>query len=322
MAWIKRNLFFVVGGVVALILIGGAGYYLWAGWSRNSDAITQLTDVVGQIKSLIDAKPSPGTAKIDNKQIALEQDKQLRDWINEADIYFQPIPAIPDGTNVEGAQFSTALQKIVGQLQQEADAADVMVPPKFEFSFTVEKDRVTFAQPGLAPLAAQLGEVKALSEVLFAARINAIDGIQRVRVSDDDAQGPGSDYLDTSHLIITNDLSIVTPYLVTIRCFTPELSRVLSGFAMSSNAFIVKSVNIQRGEPVASGMGDNSQAPNGMPGAMPGPPGSPPFPGYPPQFQPGTPPPSAGKGGLPTVLKEQQLRVTMEVDLVKFLPKT
>ena len=35
----------------------------------------------------------------------------------------------------------------------------------------------------------QLGEVKAISEVLFAARVNALDGIQRVRVSDDD-DGP------------------------------------------------------------------------------------------------------------------------------------
>jgi hypothetical protein len=32
--------------------------------------------------------------------------------------------------------------------------------------------------------------------------------------------------------------------------------------------------------------------------------------------------PVSSKGGLPTILKEQLLRITLEVDLVKLLPKT
>jgi hypothetical protein len=32
--------------------------------------------------------------------------------------------------------------------------------------------------------------------------------------------------------------------------------------------------------------------------------------------------PAAGRGGLPVVLKEQLLRVTLEVELVKLLPKS
>jgi hypothetical protein len=31
--------------------------------------------------------------------------------------------------------------------------------------------------------------------------------------------------------------------------------------------------------------------------------------------------PISGKGGLPTVIKEQLLRITMEVEIVKLLPK-
>jgi hypothetical protein len=293
--------------LITLVLLGGAGYYIWSGSSRNTDALGKLTDVVNQIKALIDKKPSPGNKKTDNRAIAIDQDKQLRDWISQANVYFQPIPAIPDDTNVAGAQFSSALQKTVERLHQEADASNVVLPPKFEFSFTVEKDRVTFAPAGLPALAQQLGEVKALSEILFAARINAIDGIQRVRVSDDDAAGPMSDYTDQHP--VTNELSVVTPYVITFRCFTVELSHVLSGFATSPNSFIVKSVNVQRAE------GSSFNATEaGQPG------------GVTPLPQPGLPPSTAqssvGKGGLPTVLKEQQLRVTMEVDLVKLLPKT
>jgi hypothetical protein len=46
--------------------------------------------------------------------------------------------------------------------------------------------------------------------------------------------------------------------------------------------------------------------------------------GYPGGMQPVAPPPEpvAGRGGLQTVLKEQLLRITIEVDLVKLLPKS
>jgi hypothetical protein len=146
----------------------------------------------------------------------------------------------------------------------------------------------------LNALATQLGEVKAISEILFAARVNALDGIQRARVSDDDANGPAADYLiDNS---VTNELAIMTPYAVTFRAFSPEIAQTLAGFASSPHGFIVKSINVQPAEAVASpemGM---------QPPAVPA---------------PGVTP---GKGGLQTVLQEQLLRTTIEVEILKLLP--
>ena len=55
----------------------------------------------------------------------------------------------------------------------------------------------------------------------------------------------------------------------------------------------------------------------GYPGGGPGYPG---YPGAAPQPSP-TAKRAPGKGGLQTVLKEQLLRVTLEVDIVKLLPK-
>jgi hypothetical protein len=314
MAWIKRNLFFVIGGGIALLLLGGAGFYIYKGWSRNSAAFDKLNEVVGQLKGFIDQKPSPGNQKVNNTAIAKDQEQELQAWIKQTKAYFKPVPAIPTGASVSSAAFSGALQKTVDQLRHEADASSVLLPPKFEFSFTAEKDRMTFAPGSLDALATQLGEVKALSEILFATRINAIDSIQRVRMAEEDLQGSQSDY--TEQRPVTNDLAIITPYVVTFRCFSPELSRVISSLATSPNPFIIKSVNVERADaasalPVAGGYGE-------MPGA-------------PPMRMPGeyaTPPvaPAAqsanNRGGLPTVLKEQLLRVTVEVDLVKLLPKT
>ena len=36
MSWIKRNLFFVIGSVVALALMGLAGWFLYTKWNLNN----------------------------------------------------------------------------------------------------------------------------------------------------------------------------------------------------------------------------------------------------------------------------------------------
>jgi len=171
---------------------------------------------------------------------------------------------------------------------------------------------VTFSPGGLSLLATQLGEVKVISEILFATRINAFDGIQRVRMSDDDLNGQASDYIDERPY--TNSLSVITPYVITFRCFTPELAQVMSSFATASNACIVESVNVQPAGP-SSLVGGQQAMPGGMPGMGM-------QPGMPPPMQPPPMQPVPGKGGLQTVLKEQLLQVTAEVGLVKLLPRT
>ena len=111
-----------------------------------------------------------------------------------------------------------------------------------------------FAPGSLHPLAVQLGEVKTISEILFAARVNSLDGIQRNRVSDDDTAGPQTDYNNDGHMDVF----------------------VLRGAVAQADASSLA------GMPPAAG---------------------------------------AGRGGLPTVLNEQLLRITLEIEIVKPLPK-
>jgi hypothetical protein len=317
MAWIKRNLFFVIGGIVALGFLGAAGFYIWTAWSKNTKADADLVEVVGTLKGLVEQKPSPGSDKVDNIKIALDQDKQVKQWVATSAAYFQPIASIPPAGSVNVANFSGALQNTLKQLRTEADAAGVSLPPKYDFSFATEKDKLTFSPAGLEPLAAQLGEVKSICEILFAARINGLDGIQRVRMSDDDVGASQSDYIEERP--ITNDLAVITPYVLTFRCFTPELSRVVGGLAKAPNNYIVKTITVQ---------------PAGAAAAMAGMPGGPglgemppmtrmPGEGFPPPMQPpaGQPAGQPGKGGMQPILKEQLLRVTAEIELVKLLPK-
>jgi hypothetical protein len=305
MAWIKRNLFFVIGGVLALGLLGAAGFYNYKGWSQNAAAFDKLNGIYNTLRELTGKKPSPGNDRVDNIAAAREQERQVRDWIRQAADCFQPIAPIPNtGTNaVSSEAFAAALRRTIDQLQHEAEADSVTLPPKYNFSFEAQRSLVKFSG-NLGALAAQFGEVRTISEILFAARVNSLDGIQRVRVSDDDANGPQADYFDGRS--VTNNLAVLTPYQVTFRSFSPEIAQVLAGFASSPHGFIVKSINVQPAGTAAAMSPETA-------GPMP-----------PPSLAalPAAPPPGApGRGGLQTVLNEQLLRITLVVEVVKLLPQ-
>jgi hypothetical protein len=313
MSWIKRNLIFVVGGVVALGLLGAGGFYIYKDWTRNSEASEKLNVIYGTLKQLQSQSPAPGNDKINNTEIAKDQQRQVQAWVDSTRKYFQPIPAIPAEAPVTSEAFAAALRRTVDQLQHEAQSYGVTLPPKYDFSFSAQRPLVKFAPGSLEPLAIQLGEVKAIAETVFATRVNSLDGIQRVRVSEDDATGPQGDYTD-EHLT-TNNLAIMTPYIVTFRCFTTELARTISAFASAPNTFLIKAINVQPAG-MSGAIAPGPDAGMGMPGRLPGEMG----------MTPVAPPPAAqsvpGKGGFQTVLKEQLLRVTVEFELVKLLPKS
>jgi len=297
MAWIKRNLFFVLGGILALGLLGAAGFYNYKGWSHNSAAFEELNEIYGTLRNVTSQKPSPGNNKVDNIAAAREQERQIRDWIRQAADYFQPIAPIPSTGNnaVSSEAFAAALRRTIDQLQHEAEANSVTLPPKYNFSFEAQRSLVKFSG-SLGALAAQFGEVKTISEILFAARVNSLDGIQRVRVSDDDANGPQADYFDDHS--VTNNLAVLTPYQITFRSFSPEIAQVLAGFASSPHGFIVKSISVQAAGTLAATSPDaTAPSPTPVPTVTP------------------------GRGGLQTVLNEQLLRVTLVVEVVKLLPK-
>ncbi len=301
MGWFKRNLFFVIGSALAVGLLVVAGIYGFRGYSHNTAALDRLNEIYGKLQEFNSQKPSPGNEKINNIEAAREQEKQLRSRIEKTKDYFRPIPPIPNATNgVSSELFAAALRRAVDQLQRAADAADVSLPPKYNFSFEAQRSLMKFSPGSLDALAVQLGEVKTIAEVLFAARVNAMDGVQRLRISEDDTAGPQSDYVDDP--ATTNELAVLVPYVVTFRSFGPELAKVLGGFASSPHGFIVKGINVQ---PAGAAAGGYLQ-----PGGLP-----------PPEGMPPGAMPRPGKGGLPTVLKEQLLRITIEVEIVKLLPK-
>ena len=148
-----------------------------------------------------------------------------------------------------------------------------------------------------------MGEVKTIAEILYAAGVNNLDGIQRVRVSDDDSKGSGADF--TISQPVTNTLAIITPYVVNYRCFSPEIAQVFAGFAGSSHGFVIKTINVLPAGESAMAQYQPPRRYNQY---------------NPPNMQP-VPNQAPGRGGMTTILQEQLLRVTMEIDIIKLRPQ-
>lgn len=251
MSWIKRNLLFVVGSLVAVALLGLAGYFLYAKWNLNNEVLTNLNTDYEELKGLNGKNPHPGAGPIDNIKLAKQQREQLLDFLKKTRAYFEPIPRVPDLPKITDRDFSAALSQTIEQLRTEATNASVALPPdNYSFSFTSQKSKISFAPGSLDRVAVQLGEIKALAEIFFAAKINSLDNLRRERVSADDSFGLQSDYL--SDKTTTNALAVLTPYEVTFRSFSSELAAVLAGMASSPHGFLVKTVNVELAPAVAA----------------------------------------------------------------------
>jgi len=204
MDWIKRNLYFLIGSLVALALMGLAGWYLYSKWELNNSRLADLNEQYAKLKELSKQNPHPGSGTVDNIKAAREQQKQLRAWIQKVCEHFQRIPPIPlpESGKVTEREFSDALNGTIDQLQRQATNANVTLPPKnsttgqtYSFSFEQQRPKLSFAPGSLEPLSVQLGEVKAICDVLLRAKINALDAVRRERVSEDDQKGPQTDYI-------------------------------------------------------------------------------------------------------------------------------
>ena len=73
MSWIKRNLYFLIGSAVALVLMGVAGWYLYTKWGLNEKTLEDLSKDYAELDRLNKNNPHPGKGKGENIAVAKEQ---------------------------------------------------------------------------------------------------------------------------------------------------------------------------------------------------------------------------------------------------------
>ena len=159
MGWIKRNLIFAIGGVVAVLLLLAAGYYDYRSWDHNADGFRPVERDLRQAHGTDGKKYCRATTRWTTSRRRRNR-KRSAGMDRHGGKSFKPITPIPDAPEVSSEAFAAGLRRTIDQLQHEADAASVQLPPKYGFSFEAQRTIVKFCarQPRSAGGPARRGE--------------------------------------------------------------------------------------------------------------------------------------------------------------------
>ncbi|MBI4662539.1 MAG: hypothetical protein HY735_27310 [Verrucomicrobia bacterium] len=254
MAWIKRNLFLVIGGVVALGLLGLAGYFLYTKFAHDQAVTEQLTQATDDLKRLVSRDPHPGTEKVDNISAAKAEQKRLQAFLGQVHRYFSR-----SATNQPTSRdFRALLDTTVAELRNNAERAGVQLPEDYWFTFTAQKALTVFPTNILGTLTAQLQDIQSLCRILFDAKIISLEKVRRTSAGQEDGGGGSGlvsfgmtgnqDYLDSEVKGATNQWAVVMPYEITFQGFSSELAEVLEGLIRSPQCFVVKNLIVERAD--------------------------------------------------------------------------
>lgn len=321
MQWIKKNLFFALGGLVALILMVLAIFYVLQSTKASAEVQEEINAQVAELQRLHEKEPFPSD---ENIALAKQEQQKVNEMLAESKAFFAPVSGFKPTDN---HGFQELLGTTIFDLQKQASQIGVTLPAQYAFSFAGQKNALQLSPTSIEPWLGQLAEIRAICGILFQAKINELYGIQRVAITDDDRRlgGASADYLPNA-TVQTNQLAIFAPYQVSFRGFSTEIASVLTGFLESTNCFIVKSVTVDPApytpaSAAAAGLNPvytpvpNRYAPAaGLPpeGPVPGP--------ARPQYPVPAPIQGTRAAAVPasvTVLAEKPLRITLVVEAVK-----
>lgn len=342
MPWIKRNLVFVISVIVGVILIGLAGYFLYSKIDQNEAIRQELDHQVTELKRLLGNDPSPADDADSVAAIKREEARVVK-LMEESRGTFNPILPFP-GKADDAQGFKSVLELTVAYLQQTATNAGIMLPSGqraqgsvYAFTFGQLRPPLQYPEGDIPGWLAQLSEVKSICDILFKAKINALEGIRRIPMAP--KYDFGADFLPPSVPAISNNVAIMTPYEVTFRGFGSEIASVLQGFITSSNCYIVKTFSVDHSNwvPPITQTTPTVLSPTGVPRPAPPPRDLTPdeqfklrygidanaqnvnryAPRSPAILNPGAP--AQTNNGPVTVLAEKPLRVTMLVEVVRLI---
>jgi hypothetical protein len=329
MAWIKRNLYFVITVVVGLGLTGYCAYLLFSALDQNKADSDKYSSDQASLHALQTKSPFPDQQNIKAAETDAER---VRTFLSE---FRKPFAGFPEPTKLDDRHFKEYLQNTIAQLGLEATNAGVGLPANCTFGFSQEVNLLNYPSESIVPWMQEMTEMKAILHILYAAKINYLEKIKRPVVVGEDMLG--DDYVAVGPT--TNTSGVVVPYMVNFRAFSAEIANVLAGIAASSNCLIVKTIHVSPSREPLPQLSDLQPAapppvqmvyqpipqplnpfmnPNGLGGGGRGDPRSERRRGLmpPPQFAPVAPTPTVPTGPV-IVLTETPLFVTIYIDVVK-----
>ena len=321
MSWIKRNLAFVISLTVAAALLIGGAVYLFSAQSEAEAATGELEAKKNEYDTLVKREPYPNAKNID---LAKAEQVRFNTLKSQALATFSQYPSV--GV-MDDASFKALLTRTISDLERSAERKGVKLPTgadstsgsasKYNFTFNTQRRELRLPPNTLQPLVLAVTDIREFTEILFASKIHSLLHIKRSAIGTNELAGSG-DIL--SKKVSTNTVigAGIYPYEVQFQCFSSELGDVLTRFVGASNAYVLKTLNVDR--PSSEGSDSAEAAPvnpassmmammsryglrPGM-GAMP-----------PTQANPAAPAPSGKVGDI--VLEQKPIKVTLGFEVVR-----
>src|SRR2546426_8392125 len=186
MTWIKKNILMLAGGLVALGLLGVAGWF----WYTQKAAVDQVTaDLDAQTKEFQALMTRETHPNQENIEAARKEQQRVAELLARTRKYF--VPAASFSTNLDKETFKGLLETSIFEIERNAERSGVTLPNnnKYDFTFKPQRGSVVFAPETLVPLANQVAEIKAICGVLFQVRVHSLLSLRRVPVAKED-EGP------------------------------------------------------------------------------------------------------------------------------------
>lgn len=234
MAWIKKNLMLVMGGLVGLILLGGSGFFLFSESSRESAVTGQLDEKRREWDRLNGLNPFPDD---NNIKAVKEEAARVQKLATSLKDVLKPVEVPPAADTYA---LKLLIETTISDLKKEAEAAGVNLPDRYAFTFQKLRELPQIETNKLPKLATQVAQISTLARVLFDAKVHSLDVLRRPSVLKEES---GSEFLTKG--AITNKFGMIrAPYELSFRAFSSELASVLRKIAALDHCISIKTINI------------------------------------------------------------------------------
>jgi len=244
MGWLKRNLIYVIGGIIALAAIGGAYVFVNGASQRKQEAMDALGVYTNTVNRLISARPYPSVEAIDKVNNEAEV---LKVFTAEAEKLFE----YQKPRRMRSQDFKVHLINSLVKLRADATNNNIRIPRNFNFTFGHLLPMPNLLQYSIEPLSMHLQDVQEICRILYEARVHSITGIQRVTAYPREPGGAVlmGDVAVRTNLTTAEAVFTSTPLRFSFRGFTSELTEVLNLLASDDRFYVVRKVEVEGSRP-------------------------------------------------------------------------
>jgi hypothetical protein len=330
MDWIRENkvLATILGVIAAGVL--GLGYLLFDAWGAYSTARDEYVALGGQIAQIKGLALAPTEANLKAKQALVDEYGANVGKLGGALLFLQPVPA-PS----KQAEFQTKLKDRVLQIKNLAQGLKVALPPDFGLGFTEYLGALPTSDAIATELSGYLDGVEAIVKLALSSNVKSIDLLERAALPNEKGAAEPRQPKPTRPQQPGRPAAVVQAPLVEKRNVSMVmtldqggLQRIMSQLAnpvdmkvrpeadqsFFTSLRVLRIENQAKEGPVRHESATSFQSTGGPEGTV-SPQGSEAAPAG--ASNALAPPPPAPADSVP-VIGQEQLKVLMEIDLVKF----